>query len=107
MAAGQFARNRAALVGLVALILLTTLALLASVLAPYDPVSISLSDKLQPPTSTHLLGTDHFGRDVLSRAMHGGQVSLSVGLVVVGIALVIGLPIGLSAGYFGGRSTMR
>ena len=103
MAAGQFARNRAALAGLVALIVLVTLALLASVLAPYDPVSISLSDKLQPPTSTHLLGTDHFGRDVLSRAMHGGQVSLSVGLVVVGIALVIGLPIGLLAGYFGGR----
>ncbi len=103
MATRQFARNHAALAGLVGLVMLVATSVLAPLLVPYDPVQISLSEKLQPPNPAHLLGTDHFGRDVLSRVMLGGQVSLSVGLIVVAIALAVGLPIGLAAGYFGGR----
>jgi len=103
LGARQFVRNRAALVGLVALIALVTVSALARVLAPYDPTIINLSEKLQPPSPSHLLGTDYFGRDMLSRVMLGGQVSLSVGLIVVALALAIGVPIGLAAGYLGGR----
>lgn len=104
MAARQFARNRAALAGLIALILLVAISALAESLVPFDPTKISLAEKLQPPGGAHLLGTDHFGRDVLSRVMLGGQVSLRVGLIVVLIAMAVGLPVGLAAGYFGGRA---
>jgi peptide/nickel transport system permease protein len=104
MAARQFTRNRAALAGLIGLTMLVATSVLAPLLVPYDPVQISLSDKLQPPNPAHPWGTDHFGRDVLSRVMLGGQVSLAVGLIVVAIALAVGLPIGLAAGYLGGRA---
>ena len=104
MAARQFTRNRAALAGLIGLIVLVATSVLAPLLVPYDPVQISLSDKLQPPNPAHPWGTDHFGRDVLSRVMLGGQVSLAVGLIVVAIALAVGLPVGLAAGYLGGRA---
>lgn len=102
LAAQQFRRNRAAVAGLVLLITLVLASALAPALVPYDPVKISLGEKLQPPSGVHPLGTDHFGRDVLSRVMLGGQLSLSVGLIVVGIAMAFGVPIGLAAGYFGG-----
>ena len=72
-------------------------------LAPYNPTAINLKDKLKPPTSTHFLGTDYFGRDVLARVMYGGRVSLLVSLIVVGIALMVGVPIGLTSGYFSGK----
>jgi peptide/nickel transport system permease protein len=104
MAARQFTRNRAALAGLIGLTMLVATSVLAPLLVPYDPVQISLSDKLQPPNPAHPWGTDHFGRDVLSRVMLGGQVSLAVGLIVVAIALAVGLPVGLAAGYLGGRA---
>jgi len=77
---------------------------LAPVLAPYNPVAISLGDKVQPPSPSHWLGTDYFGRDVLSRVLYGGRVSLSVGLLVVVIAMAIGVPIGLGSGFLGGRA---
>src|SRR3712207_5804414 len=83
LAARQFARNRAATAGFVCLALICLLAVLAPYVAPYDPVQIKLSAKLRPPGSEFLLGTDHFGRDVLSRLVWGARVSLSVGLIVV------------------------
>jgi peptide/nickel transport system permease protein len=104
MAVRQLARNRAALAGLVGLTMLVVMSVLAPVLVPYDPTKISLSEKLQAPGGAHVLGTDHFGRDVLSRVMLGGQVSLSVGLIVVAISIAVGVPIGLLAGYVGGRT---
>jgi peptide/nickel transport system permease protein len=103
LALRQFMRNRAAVVGLIALTALVAISALARQLAPYDPISINLPDKLQAPSAAHLFGTDHFGRDMLSRVMLGGQVSLSVGLIVVAIAMGAGVPIGLAAGYLGGR----
>jgi peptide/nickel transport system permease protein len=102
LAARQLVRNRAAATGLVCLALICLCALLAPLLAPYDPVQINLSAKLRPPGDEYLLGTDHFGRDVLSRLLYGARVSLLVGLIVVTFALSIGVPIGLIAGFLGG-----
>jgi peptide/nickel transport system permease protein len=103
LAARQFPRHRAATVGLVCLTLICLAAALAPWIAPYDPIQIKLAAKLQPPSLEHWLGTDHFGRDVFSRLVYGGRTSLSVGLLVVGFAFVLGVPLGLVSGYFGGR----
>ena len=71
-------------------------------LVPYSPTEYDLLESLTPPSGAHWLGTDDSGRDVLSRMIHGARVSLSVGFVAVGIALVIGILLGAMAGYFGG-----
>ncbi len=78
-------------------------ALLAPWIAPYDPTEINFGDKLVPPRADHLFGTDSLGRDIFSRVIYGARTSLTVGLAVVGLALLIGIPIGLVAGYVGGR----
>ena len=91
------------MLGLICLALICLAAVLAPWIAPYDPVQIKLSVKLKPPSFDHWLGTDHFGRDVFSRLLYGGRTSLSVGLLVVGFAFVMGVPLGLASGYFGGR----
>lgn len=103
LAARQFASNRAASAGLIALTLLVVASMVAPIVAPYDATEIRLADKLQLPNEGHPLGTDYFGRDVLSRVLYGGQVSLSVGVLVVAIATAVGVPIGLTAGYLGAR----
>ncbi len=102
LAARQFTRHRAAAIGLVVLTVICLASALAPWIAPYDPIQIKLAAKLQPPSFEHLLGTDHFGRDVLSRMLYGGRISLSVGLLVVGFAFLLGVPLGLASGYFGG-----
>ncbi len=76
-------------------------ALLAPWIAPYDPNAINVDALLQRPGAAHWLGTDALGRDVLSRMLHGGRVSLWVGFVSVGLSSAIGLALGLIAGYFG------
>lgn len=76
-------------------------ALLAPLLAPYDPNAINVDALLLTPSFAHPLGTDALGRDVLSRILYGGRVSLWVGFVAVGISSAIGLALGLAAGYFG------
>lgn len=103
LAIRQFTRNRAAVAGLVTLTVLVLVSLLAPLVAPYDPVEIRLADKLQPPSRAHLLGTDYFGRDVLSRVLYGGRISLAVGVLVVTVAMAIGVPLALAAGFLGGR----
>ena len=103
LAARQFPRHRAAMAGLVVLLLVCLAAALAPWVAPYDPVQIKLSAQLKPPSFDHLLGTDHFGRDVFSRLIWGGRTSLSVGVLVVAFAFILGVPLGLASGYFGGR----
>lgn len=69
---------------------------------PYSPTEYDLLESLAPPNARHLFGTDDRGRDVLSRMIHGARISLSVGFVAVGLALVIGITLGALAGYFGG-----
>src|SRR5690242_7704494 len=90
-------RNPIGVLGGVLVAVVILLALLADVVAPFDPVS-QLAQPLQPPGGTYLLGTDEFGRDVLSRVIHGARVSLYVGIVSVAIALVSGSILGLLAG---------
>ncbi len=77
-------------------------AIFGPTLAPFGEKEQNLRASLQAPSWTHLLGTDELGRDILSRAMYGSRVSVTVGLIVVAIAAAVALPIGLSAGYFGG-----
>jgi peptide/nickel transport system permease protein len=103
LAARQFRRNRAAAAGLICLAILGLAVALAPEIAPYDPTAISLRAKLQHPSLTHLLGTDYFGRDIFSRVLFGGQLSLSVGVSVVIFAFALGVPIGLVSGFIGGR----
>src|SRR5437762_12569096 len=95
-------RNRLALVGGVVVRFLAALAILTPVLAPWDPNRPDVKKILDPPSRTHLLGTDQLGRDVLSRMLYGSRVSLAVGFVSVGIAAAIGIVLGALAGYRGG-----
>jgi peptide/nickel transport system permease protein len=97
-----FAKNRLAIVGGAVVVCLAGLALLAPLLAPWDPHRLDVKKILDPPSPTHLLGTDQLGRDVLSRMLYGARVSLAVGFVSVGIATAIGIVLGSAAGYHGG-----
>ena len=96
-------KNPVAMVCLVIVILLTLIAILAPVIAPYDPDAIDMPSKLKPPSAEHWFGCDEMGRDILSRCIYGCRISLSVGLVSQLIALVIGYFMGVCAGYFGGK----
>jgi peptide/nickel transport system permease protein len=102
-------RNRAALVGLVILLGVTTSALFARAIAPQDPIVQELTLRLKSPGwtdpagRTHLLGTDHLGRDILSRLIFGARISLIIGFSAVAVAGTLGTLIGLLAGYHGGR----
>jgi peptide/nickel transport system permease protein len=96
------ARNRLALVGGVVVVCLALLAVLANVIAPWDPNKPDVKRILEPPSTRHLAGTDQLGRDVLSRMLFGARVSLAVGFVSVGIAATIGILLGAAAGYHGG-----
>ena len=93
-------RHRGAVAGLVVILLFFAAALLAPSLSPYDPLAQDLNRRLQGPSSAHLLGTDDFGRDILSRVMYGARISLTVGFISVGIAVVGGLLLGLVAGFY-------
>ncbi len=98
-----FVRNRLALTGSLVLVVILGAAVFAPWLAPYDPLTMNLTNAYAPPGSEgHVLGTDNFGRDILSRLMHGARISLFIGLVVVSIAASIGTVLGLVAGYVGG-----
>lgn len=89
------------MVGLIVLLLLAGMALTSGRLAPHDPVEQALSERLQPPSANHWMGTDELGRDVFSRMMYGTRISLSVGFVAVGISVLIGTFLGVLAGYSG------
>ncbi len=100
----QLRRNHLAIGGGVVVVLLGLAALLAPFLAPYDPAAYDVKQILLPPGPTHWFGTDQLGRDVLSRMLFGARISMSVGFVSVGIAVVIGTLIGPLAAYYGGRT---
>lgn len=95
----RFRRNQLAMVALGVIVALAFIAILAPLIAPYDPIKVDAKAFGKPPSLEHLLGTDRSGRDVLSRLMHGARVSLSVGVVAVTIYLVIGITLGSLAGY--------
>jgi peptide/nickel transport system permease protein len=98
----RLARRRGALVGLAVVLLFVAVAILAPLVAPYDPLATSWSAVRKPPTLLHLFGTDEIGRDVLSRVIFGARASLLAGVVSVSISIALGVPIGLVAGYMGG-----
>ncbi|MFO7597921.1 MAG: nickel ABC transporter permease subunit NikC [Desulfocurvibacter africanus] len=91
------------LTSLVLVVLLLGAAILAPVVAPHDPAEVVLEQKLQKPSLEHPLGTDHLGRDVLSRLIHGARASVGSVFIIVSLVLVLGLGIGCLAGYAGGR----
>lgn len=95
-------RRRAALVGLVFVVLFVLMAVFAPWVAPFDPLATNWSAIRQAPSAAHWFGTDELGRDVLSRVIWGTRASLSAGVVSVTISLLLGVPIGLAAGYRGG-----
>ena len=105
----ELLKNKAALVGVAILAVVTACAALAPALAPADPLLQEVSVRLKPPTldggdgRAHLLGTDHLGRDILSRLIYGARISLAIGISAVALAGTLGTLIGLVAGYRGGR----
>ncbi len=96
-------QNRAAMIGGITVVILIVLAVFAPWIAPYSYSYQNLDLGASPPSAEHLLGTDVLGRDLLSRLLYGARISLLVGFVATGVALVIGVSWGIVAGYFGGR----
>ncbi|MDQ3519946.1 MAG: ABC transporter permease [Gemmatimonadota bacterium] len=94
-------RDNRATVGLAVVVLLVAAAILAPLIARYDPTAIELVNQLAAPSSSHWMGTDYQGRDVWSRLVFGARISLTVGLVSQGIALLLGVSLGLVSGYYG------
>lgn len=98
----RFRRNKLAMVGMVIACFLVLVAIFANIIARYDPSAMDYSARLQFPSLKHLLGTDNFGRDLLTRVIYGTRVSLLISLLGLVIAIVIGGALGATAGYFGG-----
>ncbi len=103
-------KNKLAIMGLIILVILLLLAITAPLITIHHPYHINSANKYQSPSNEHWLGTDELGRDTFSRLIYGSRVSLSVGLVSTGIAVIIGVTLGSIAGYIGGfldNSIMR
>jgi ABC-type dipeptide/oligopeptide/nickel transport system permease subunit len=100
MTTRRFVRHRLAVCGLIVLTVITLSAVFSPLLAPYDPRAQAVKERLQGPSAKHWLGTDQFGRDILSRIIYGGRLSIIVGFVSVSVGLLLGGSIGLIAGYF-------
>lgn len=102
----QFKKHRVAMASMLVLTLIALSCVFAPLLARHAPTKVGAGRPFAAPSATHWLGTDSLGRDIFSRLLHGGRVSLSVGLVSVGIYLVIGTALGAVSGYFGGWTDM-
>jgi len=98
-----FFRNRTSIIGACISLIMVFIAILAPWISPYDPLKQNVYHRLTPPERSHLLGTDEYGRDVLSRIFTGAQISFLICLVSVAIGMVIGTFMGVIAGYAGGR----
>ena len=98
----QWRRNRRAVVGAFILIFIIFMAIFAPFVTRYEPQKQNMRNRLQPPSSEHVFGTDQFGRDTYSRVVYGARLSLQVGFFSIGMALLIGCTLGLVAGFYGG-----
>jgi peptide/nickel transport system permease protein len=98
----RFCQNRAAVAGLVIVCLFATIALVAPLATTYDPEQMRLDQKLLEPSTAHLLGTDHLGRDILARLAYGARFSLVMCFAAVGVGVLIGVPLGAISGFYGG-----
>jgi peptide/nickel transport system permease protein len=92
-------RSRLAVTGAALLFLVLVAALFADLLAPYDPLSMTVAERMRPPSLRHLMGTDNFGRDIFSRVLYGARLSLEVGAAVMCLTVAAGVLLGLLAGY--------
>lgn len=98
----RFARSRLALPGAVTVLLIALIAVMAPAIAPYDPIKQVYADALSAPSGAHPFGVDNLGRDILSRVMYGARMSVGVGVASIGFALIVGVPLGMLAGFMGG-----
>lgn len=98
----RLARNKLAMFGMVIIIILLLAAIFADFISPYDYAAQNLNNTCAAPSLKHLMGTDDFGRDMLSRVIYGGRISLLVAITAIAMALVVGGLIGVSAGFLGG-----
>jgi peptide/nickel transport system permease protein len=98
-----FRTNKLTWIGAVIFVLIVVVALAAPLLSPYDPVQQNILHRLKGPGPEFWLGTDAYGRDILSRLLYGARVSLVIGVAAIGSAMVIGSAIGIVAGYYGGK----
>jgi peptide/nickel transport system permease protein len=100
----DFRKNRLALAGIIIVCGVIGVAILAPLIDIHDPLQQNISERLQTPSWEHWFGTDHLGRDVWSRIVHGSRIALLVGLIAVGIGVVFGTPIGAISGYYRGKT---
>lgn len=98
-----FVRNRFAVIGLIGIVIMILAAIFAPNLTPYDPLQRDAEARLAEPSLLHPMGTDSLGRDILSRILYGGRISLQVGFFSIGLSVIVSVPLGLISGYFGGR----
>lgn len=98
-----FRKNKMAMLGLILVSLLFFVAFFIPLISPHDPYRVALDEQFLPPSSTYWLGTDNFGRDLLTRILYGARISLLVGIVPSFISLMIGAIMGIISGYYGGR----
>src|SRR5699024_1382314 len=98
----RFKKNKRAVIGLFITLFFIFIATLAPWISPFNPFEYNLQDALQSPNAKHLLGTDQYGRDTLSRIIYGARYSLAIGFIGVGLAIIIGIILGTIAGYFEG-----
>ena len=96
-------KNKAAMAGLIIIIILIFTAIFADIIAPYGYDDQNLVNRLQTPSAEHIMGTDHLGRDIFSRIVFGSRVSLQVGIISIGIATIVGGFLGAIAGYYGNK----
>ena len=87
--------------GMILTVTLLVLVIVGPSLAPYDPIAVDLNNALQGPSAAHLVGTDQLGRDVFSRLLTGGQTTVGISLAALVLSMIVGVPIGLFAGYLG------
>lgn len=99
----RLSRNPGSIAGIIILLILILMTISAPLITRYNPIVITPEDRLMPPSAVHLMGTDGFGRDMFTRVVYGGRISLSVGIISVFIALLVGVPMGMIAGYYGGK----
>lgn len=98
----RFFGRKIVLLGVIFIVMLFVAAIFSPLLAPHDPYQLNLDMAFQPPSKQHPLGTDQYGRDILSRIIYGSRISLAVGIIAVGLGGLIGMTLGLLAGYMGG-----
>ncbi len=98
----RFRHHPPAMIGLGIVLTFVVLAAAAPLISPYDPVAQDLRSAIQPPSAEHWFGTDQLGRDIATRLMYGARISLMIGVLAVLIGMVVGVPLGMLAGYYGG-----